>query len=228
MKNKTVILNMFLGALLILSIAGTVILFKQLSNSKQAFLKIQGQLIESKVQLQNTQTDWSNLQLSIEDAKKENVRLVELKNAQAVTAQQSQADPNKKLKSGITLGDAKKMIETDIKRMKATGLSDSDIKEVAEQEAKELGTSLAEIARVPVTQAPVTTTKPSTSTSKPSGGTTQQSSGTQQSGGSQQSGGGKVTEWDKDGDGIPDFLKGHGGSGNGTTTSDPDFHLGTN
>ncbi|MBM7854135.1 hypothetical protein JOC37_000507 [Desulfohalotomaculum tongense] len=72
------------------------------------------------------------------------------------------ADPNKKLKSGITLWEAKVLIKDNRENLKSLGYSEEDIKQVEEGLYRDLGTTAEEIARCPDRpQVPVTTQKPS-------------------------------------------------------------------
>lgn len=230
MKDKTYILNFALAVLFVSSIVGNLILFNQYSNSKQTLAAINSQLEVSEGKDQDAQSDWKTLQASLTDAQNENTRLVALKNGQPPA--QVPVDPNKMLVSGVTLQQAKQQIDGVIASCKAAGYSTVDTNTIIAQTAKDLGTSMDEINKLPATQAaPITkpaTTKPATtkpSTTQPS--TTQPSTTPDQS---------KVgvdgafpkTSTDKNGNGIEDSLESVTGIGSGGTTSDPNFNLSSN
>lgn len=64
------------------------------------------------------------------------------------------ADPNKKLNNGVTLGEVKKLIDLQKEQLKGKGYSDSEMNELLGQLAKEFGSSLEEINRLPDTKKP--------------------------------------------------------------------------
>lgn len=133
------------------------------------------------------------------------------------------ADPNKMLSSGLTLCEAKLMIELDMGYLRVAGLSEEDIEDIAKDMAKDLGTTIEELRRCPdipdepAQQAPAPVETPSV----------QQPSGNQYTVGGQVGVPGSFpkTDWDKDGDGISDsFQEGGRGKVDGTT-SDPNSRL---
>lgn len=71
------------------------------------------------------------------------------------------SDPNKVLSNGITLGDFKGMLEIQRDLCKQEGMSDSETNKILEQLAKDFGTTLSEVNRVVVSEAPVIVDKPS-------------------------------------------------------------------
>lgn len=224
MKDKTYKLNVALTIILTLSLIGNYLLFNRLSNTNQSLIELQTQLEKSSVQLQTAQTDWKALETNIATEQKKNSQV-------ASAASKIPANPNKVLSSGLTLWEAKLTMEHD---KKSLGSLAND-KEFMEQMAKDYGTTLDELARVqdpskvqtptkPVQ--PTQPSKPSTTPSKGSGttgGTTQKPSQP-----SKPAPTGKVTEWDKNGNGINDDLEAYTGTGEGgTTVEDPDFNPGT-
>ncbi|MBM7855786.1 hypothetical protein JOC37_002201 [Desulfohalotomaculum tongense] len=135
------------------------------------------------------------------------------------------ADPNKKLKSGITLWEAKVLIKDNRENLKSLGYSEEDIKQVEEGLYRDLGTTAEEIARCPDRpQVPVTTQKPSQP--KPEVEQPVQQP-TQQPVVQQPAGSYLPPSVDKDRNGRVDALEERMFEGEFTTESDPNFNLST-
>lgn len=215
MKKRAIILNISLVILLVVSLTGNLVLFNQFNKTKQAFADIQGQLEERKVELQNAQLDWKTLETNITNAQEENKQLI---TSVAVSGQMA-ADPNKKLKSGVKLYEAKLMIEQQMDSYRKSGYNDEDrLNRAADMMARDFGTTLDEISRCPnieVKEQPAQENKQKTSTRQPSQQVQQPSGGSQ-----------LPVEADKDRNGRLDALE-EVEAGEGTTTSDPNFGLQT-
>ena len=151
------------------------------------------------------------------------------------------ADPNKKLPSGITLGELRYLIDVQRQYNKEDGMTEAESKEMLEQIAKDMGSSLEEVNRVPVSKTtnPSTKSGTTTNTGTKSNTTTKSNNntGTKSSTGTSTNTGAKVgtpgafpkTDWDKNGNGIKDSLEQSYIGGDGlTTSSDPNFRLGFN
>lgn len=216
MKNKTYILNFTLAVLFALSLEGNMILFNQFSNSKQTLASLQNQLEESKVKLQEAQADWKTLQASLEVP------------TQIAPSETGPADPNKKLSSGRTLLAAKRMIDGERARCNERGYSAEDTKSLLAQLAKDLGTTLDEVERLP--DAPVNIVKPAEQgkTTQPSTSVQQQTPSTNNQDLVGTPGAFPKTSWDTDGNGINDDDEAITLKGDGTTHSDPNFNLKSN
>lgn len=205
MKNKATIINISLAVFLILSLAGNFILFNQFSSSKQALAELQTQFDNTSVQLKSAQTEFEKLQANIVGIDKSSV--------QGTTSKQLPTDPNQKLKSGITLWEAKLMIEGQIKTIAGKGYTEAQIKELSDMMAKDLGTTMDEINRLPVQDTTVVQqpTKPADNGGKTdNGGQTKPSTPTKPSTGGNTGGGIKGNgnnPLDKNNNGIEDELE---------------------
>lgn len=118
-------------------------------------------------------------------------------------------DPNKELSSGLTLGEAKFVIE-DVRRvMREAGKSEEEIEAEASKIAEELGTTLEEVDKVVIAEESSDSNNVASEIGKGSGGnkggsqTGGSSSGGKSSGGSKPSGGNK----DVDYSGIPEQYR---------------------
>jgi len=138
-----------------------------------------------------------------------------------VPSAQVPVNPNTELSSGRTLADARRMIDGERARCNDRGYSAEDTKALLTQLAKDLGTTLDEVERLP--DAPVNVVKPAeqNQASKPTQ-LTQPSNTTGAEVGTP--GAFQKTEWDSDGNGINDDLEATRMTGGGTTVSDPNFN----
>lgn len=138
-----------------------------------------------------------------------------------VPSAQVPVNPNTELSSGRTLADAKRMIDGERDRCNDRGYSAEDTKAVLTQMAKDLGTTLDEVERLP--DAPVNVVKPAeqNQASKP----TQQTQPSNTTGAEVGTPGAfPKTALDVDGNGVEDELESVRGTGGGTTVSDPNFN----
>ncbi|MBK5241115.1 hypothetical protein [Clostridium sp.] len=226
MKNKRALINISLAVLLLLSIAGNFILFSQLSNSKLTLAELKTQLEKGSIQFQNTQSEWKTLQASIADAEKENVRLLALTDDGLeygdgwieVPAGQAPPDAYKVLSSGLTLWDAKLVIDGIIETVKEDK-GTAEYTKLLDEACKELGTTMPEINSLPaekpapaaVVTKKATTAKTSTTSKptvkKPTTTTVKKPTTTT-----------TVNNADKNGNGIDDAFEGSQLNGTGTTT----------
>lgn len=216
MKKRAIILNISLVILLVVSLTENFILF----NKFNMIRGLQNELEASRVELQNAQLDWETLETDLAEAQEENIRLVALKDGSSATLSSiSLPDPNKILKSGKTLLEAKIMIEEQMDSFRKSGYNDEDrLNRAADMMARDFGTTLDEISRCPNVEVKEQPTQKNTQ--KPS--TQQPSQQVQQpSGGSQ-----LPVEADKDRNGRLDALE-EVEAGEGTIISDPDFNVGT-
>jgi uncharacterized membrane protein YgcG len=102
-------------------------------------------------------------------------------------------DPNKELSSGLTLGEAKFVIE-DVRRvMREAGKSEEEIEAEVSKIAEELGTTLEEVDKVIIADKSSDDKNVASETGKGSGGN-KQSSSNKSSGGSKSSSGGKTSQ----------------------------------
>lgn len=215
MRNKTYIANITLSVLLVSSLVGNFILYNQFSISKQTLDSFQRQLGESKVKLQDAQSDWKRLQVSLAVS------------TQIVPAAQVPVNPNEELKSGLTLAQVKVKIDAERKKCITKGYSDSEMKSYLTMIAKDLGTTLDTVDLLPSAPEAVIPAKPAATqpaVTKPA--VTQQAQSQTEVDQSKIGTPGAFTKsaWDKNGDGINDGLAGSTVIGGGTTHSDPSFN----
>lgn len=211
MKRKTIIISATLGVILISGIASGTIVIKKLDEAKQNSISVKNQLASNKILSSDEQVSIEALGKPIEEPKNEDVK-VEL----------GPSDPNKMLSSGLTLWDAKILLD---------GVYVGNLKE---KTARNVGTTMEEIERLPsdyvkgkdpviVAQAPTKPSTGGTAVSQPSsGGTvTKPSAPKTSTGGTTQ-----VNNLDKNGNGIEDELEPFTGGSNGTTHSVPASEIG--
>ncbi len=170
MKNKKNIVNISLTVVLALCLASNFIMFNQFYNSKQTRTELQTKLKKGEAQIQ---TKSKILQANRADAK--------------LLASKLPSDPNEKLSCGITLREAKLLIDDTRTAITGSGMSAIQIQNYLKKQAGDLGTTLDEINRLPAeniaiktpeTQAPETSTQTSStpSTGGNTGGSPQPSS----------------------------------------------------
>lgn len=196
MKSKSNILNISLAAILLVSLAVGIILYTNLLKTKKVYADIDSQFNKDEKQLKNAQAEWTSLQKDIANANKAKG---EKALAQTPTGM-STADPNKKLLNGMTLLEARKMVDKQVSTMKSSGASDAEIKSTLDPLLKNMGTSYDEVMSLPAQPSqPATTTQPSTSSgtsSSTSGSSSSASSGSSssKSGGSSSSNSGTSSQ----------------------------------
>lgn len=139
-------------------------------------------------------------------------------------------DPNRVLSSGVSLWEAKKMVEADRKAFKDAGFSDSQIKSEIDTTLKALGTTEEELNRCPDRDLTTITQDYTQQQPAEKKQNTGQKPSTVQPPAQQQSSGSYLPpSVDKDRNGLNDAFEEVGQPEGAvvTTTSDPNFKLGT-